>query len=310
MIVNHAPIDYGTTPLPPAQEAALIEQCDRVTRLGRDGNVDEALQVADHVWDELPGTDLNQKVLAEVVPQMVSSNAMLAAARAGRRPDAERWLERFNASYGYEDDPTVLTERGEVYYLLGDMAKARQTFKTMLDTYDERAFRDKNPDYLKLANGADLRPTDEPSSSTEGKAPDAAAVEQIETLSEQGNDLMESEDWRGALKCWQQALDLVPEPRTAWPPSEWLYGSIADAYWTGRQYEEALEAAQLGLQSGEGRGNAFIWLRAGQAQFELGDRPAALESLTGAFMLGGHEIFEGEDSKYLAFLKDSGVRGV
>ena len=48
--------------------------------------------------------------------------------------------------------------------------------------------------------------------------------------------------------------------------------------------------------------NPFIWLRRGQVYFELGDTRLAEDGLASAFMLGGREIFSGQDPKYAAFI--------
>ena len=37
--------------------------------------------------------------------------------------------------------------------------------------------------------------------------------DRIEELSETGNEAMESEDYAKAISCFQEALDILPEPR-------------------------------------------------------------------------------------------------
>lgn len=38
--------------------------------------------------------------------------------------------------------------------------------------------------------------------------------DRIEELSETGNEAMESEDYAKAISCFQEALDILPEPKT------------------------------------------------------------------------------------------------
>jgi hypothetical protein len=50
-------------------------------------------------------------------------------------------------------------------------------------------------------------------------------------------------------------------------------------------------------------GNAFLHLRLGQSQFELGSLDRAADELARAYMAAGREIFDSDDEKYLAFLR-------
>jgi hypothetical protein len=50
-------------------------------------------------------------------------------------------------------------------------------------------------------------------------------------------------------------------------------------------------------------GNPFLHLRLGQCRFELGDLDRAADELARAYMADGEDVFDGEDPKYLAFLK-------
>ena len=54
--------------------------------------------------------------------------------------------------------------------------------------------------------------------------------DRIEELSETGNEAMESEDYAKAISCFQEALDILPEPKEDWEAYLWLVGSIGDAH--------------------------------------------------------------------------------
>lgn len=54
--------------------------------------------------------------------------------------------------------------------------------------------------------------------------------DRIEELSETGNEAMESEDYTKAISCFQEALDILPEPKEDWEAYLWLAGSIGDAH--------------------------------------------------------------------------------
>jgi hypothetical protein len=55
--------------------------------------------------------------------------------------------------------------------------------------------------------------------------------DRITSLSSEGNGLIERGDFRGAIANWSEALTLIPEPKTDWEASTWLYASIADAHY-------------------------------------------------------------------------------
>ena len=53
-----------------------------------------------------------------------------------------------------------------------------------------------------------------------------------------------------------------------------------------------------------GTGNPFVWLRLGQAAFELGMDKQATDALLSAYMLEGDEIFEDEEPKLVNAVLD------
>lgn len=55
-------------------------------------------------------------------------------------------------------------------------------------------------------------------------------INQIEELSEDGNDLFDDEDYEGAIIIWKKALALIPEPQNLYSETVWLETSIGDAY--------------------------------------------------------------------------------
>lgn len=50
--------------------------------------------------------------------------------------------------------------------------------------------------------------------------------DRIEELSETENEAMESEDYAKAISCFQEALDILPEPKEDW---EHISGSSAQS---------------------------------------------------------------------------------
>src|SRR3546814_11118011 len=66
--------------------------------------------------------------------------------------------------------------------------------------------------------------------------------EQIENLSEAGNECSDEDDFEGAIENWRQALALLPEPQQDWEAATWLYASLGDAYYQSADYGMAKDA--------------------------------------------------------------------
>lgn len=117
----------------------------------------------------------------------------------------------------------------------------------------------------------------------------------IEALSEEGNELLEDGDWRGAVVKWRLALDLLPEPKSDWDAATWLYASIGDAQYQGGDFTQAKESLYDALNCPEGQQNPFVHLRLGQTLHVLREDQKSLDHLLQAYMLDGEDIFLLED---------------
>jgi hypothetical protein len=54
---------------------------------------------------------------------------------------------------------------------------------------------------------------------------------------ERGDELAEAGDHRAAIKTYNEAWRLVPEPRTEWNASTWILAAIADAAWEDANHD-------------------------------------------------------------------------
>lgn len=132
---------------------------------------------------------------------------------------------------------------------------------------------------------------------------------QIEHLSEQGNLMLEDENFDGALTSWRAALALLPEPRHDWEAATWLYASIGDACYQSDDYAGAKNALFDALNGPVGIENPFVHYLLGKTLLRLQDE-RALDYLLRAYMLDGEEIFdsdEEEGSDVLHVLQNSGL---
>lgn len=131
---------------------------------------------------------------------------------------------------------------------------------------------------------------------------DDSIYEEIISLSEKGNEKLDSECWEEAISIWKQALQKVPEPQVDHESYTWLNASIADAYNFGEKYDLALNHFESAYRGYGGESNAFVLFELGKAYSDRNDWLKARDFLLRAYMVAGQEIFEGEES-YLDRLK-------
>ena len=127
---------------------------------------------------------------------------------------------------------------------------------------------------------------------------------EVARLLAEAEDMIDEDDHEGALPLFQAGWALIPEPKEEWERALQLLGGIADCQFYLGDYEECRRTMQLALRTGGGPDNPFISLRLGQCHLELGDEQQAGNWLTCAMMAGGLRMFEDEDPKYWAFLRE------
>ncbi|HET7434617.1 MAG TPA: tetratricopeptide repeat protein [Thermoanaerobaculia bacterium] len=132
---------------------------------------------------------------------------------------------------------------------------------------------------------------------------DDALYERLVACTNRGNERFDEDDYEGALAEFRAALELIPKPVEDWEAATWVLASIGDALFYLDRYPEAHEALAHAVACPGGLGTAFIHLRLGQVQFELGNTDRAKDELARAYMAGGPEIFAQEDPKYITFLR-------
>ena len=134
---------------------------------------------------------------------------------------------------------------------------------------------------------------------------------EIVKLSDEGNALCDTKEYQRAKDKFILALDLVPNPKTDWEAATWLYVALGDVSFLLQSFDEAKDYMFDALNCPDSLDNPFIMLRLGQSLFEIGeDMDRAKDFLMKAYMLGGNDIFDGEDEKYFEMIRDiaEGVR--
>jgi tetratricopeptide (TPR) repeat protein len=132
---------------------------------------------------------------------------------------------------------------------------------------------------------------------------DDRIVAAVTSLCERGDDAMEAGQHADAVARYREALALVPSPVHSWAVSTWILGSVAEAYYLAGEPAAARDAVNEAFRCEGAVGNAFLHLRLGQVELQLGNRGRALDELIRAFTRAGEEVFTGEDPKYLALVK-------
>jgi tetratricopeptide (TPR) repeat protein len=128
---------------------------------------------------------------------------------------------------------------------------------------------------------------------------------QLDDLCERGRALEEAGDFRAAIRAYLEADALLPPPREGWDAAWWLDAAVGDCHFQLLEFEDAEVFFRRAMVEGELIGNAFVRLRRGQVLLELGRDDEALEELAAAYMLEGRELFEEDDPKYFAFVKQN-----
>lgn len=129
--------------------------------------------------------------------------------------------------------------------------------------------------------------------------------QQIVDLSKQGDESLDNNNFDDAIQRYEEAISLIPEPIEDWEASTWLLTALGEAYFFKQDYQNALKSLQSAMHCPDAIGNPLIHLRLGQTQLELGNEVKAKDELVRAYMGGGEEIFEDEDSKYFDLVKES-----
>lgn len=133
---------------------------------------------------------------------------------------------------------------------------------------------------------------------------DDELFEEITELCTDGDEHAEEGDYSEALTCYNEALDLIPEPKRNWEAATWVYTAIGDAHFMMDDYQGAVDNFHEAYNSPGGATNPFVLLMLGKTYFELGNTAQAKEYLLRAYMLEGMTIFEDEDPEYFAVIKD------
>ena len=127
---------------------------------------------------------------------------------------------------------------------------------------------------------------------------------QIVSLAEEGDDFAEKEIFGSAISKYNEALDLLPEPKTDWEAATWLYVALGDALFSDKDFDAALDAYEKALMSPDGTVNPYVWFCIGEVFYELGNFEKAKAHFMSAYLLDGEEIFKDTKPVYISLIRE------
>jgi tetratricopeptide (TPR) repeat protein len=291
----------------------LLRQAGEAQR-GQDAERSEKLRL--QAWDLLPEPKLRWEFYSNIMPR----SSLIFYRDTKQFEKAMKWLEITRESYGPDRNDTIEFLAATLWYEMGDFDKAFEEFDRQYAAFRKRPFEGEDKKYLDfylsrktwqtrrdVARESNVAMNLSPVSAgnIDQLSLPAALADEIDRLAERGNVLLdERHDWRAAIDQWEQALVLLPEPRSQWAAWTWLNASIGDAYWSGRILQDAKATLFDALNGPDGQTNPFILLRLGQTLVDLGDTERGIEYLLRACMLDGEDVFKGDGAPYLRMLRD------
>ena len=129
-------------------------------------------------------------------------------------------------------------------------------------------------------------------------------IEAIREILGEADKYSEQEMYEDALKLYFRAMKYVHNPIIDYEISTEIITCIGDTYFFMGDFDKADQSFNDVMMCPNATANPYIRLRRGEVALELGNIVKARTELACAFMNGGMEIFDGEDNKYLEFIKD------
>lgn len=271
-------------PLSQEFEAEIFDLQDKAWEFLEQNQIEKVLAKIQEAWHLLPepkfNTSCSHIILCDLIPFLNVS---------GKYSESKSLLNDWifdlkNSGFKiYETTPFILL--GETNLHLSQIDEAKSAFQEAVKYgATKRDFSEKPDFYFEIAKKK-LTDNDEIKTLFESEIakdfePKADAVElsdeiseQIESLSEEGNEYFDDEDYEKAIGVWKQALALIPDSQNTYAETLWLETSIGDAYFMMENHQEAFLHFLNAKNNIEENAyeNAFIMLRIGQLYFEAND---------------------------------------
>lgn len=126
----------------------------------------------------------------------------------------------------------------------------------------------------------------------------------ITPLLAQGNLQYQKKDYEGALRLYYQAWIKLPKPQNEQEHAGETLTCIGSCYFQLRRYEPAIEALRSALDIPEMTNTPITLLRLGQCLLDNGQELSARTYLQRAYRIGGADLFNSEDQRYITAITD------
>jgi tetratricopeptide (TPR) repeat protein len=129
-------------------------------------------------------------------------------------------------------------------------------------------------------------------------------ADQVQALVCDGDELFERTAYQVAIEKYSLAWQMIPNPKENWQASTWIAAALGDSYFQIKSFAFGAEILRKAISCPGGLGVAFLHLRLGQSEFELGNEEEAVDQLMRAYALEGITLLSHEKPEYTAFLRD------
>lgn len=126
---------------------------------------------------------------------------------------------------------------------------------------------------------------------------------EIQALCEEGDRLADAGGIEGAVETYGRAWELLPDPKEDWAAATWILSAIGEACYMAGLRTSALDALERAVDTPDGAADPALRLRLGQVLLDLKQEARASDELLRAHELGGEDLFEDEDPRYIAVVR-------
>jgi len=107
-----------------------------------------------------------------------------------------------------------------------------------------------------------------------------------------------------AIDLYNKALRILQLKRELEEQTSWVLAALGDCHYILGDLREALRLYVRAFNLPSGYSNAYVLLRTGQVYFGMDNLVQARYYLLQAYLIEGDGIFENEDERYFALIKD------
>lgn len=122
-------------------------------------------------------------------------------------------------------------------------------------------------------------------------------------LAEEGRKLQMQHKNLRAVKKFEEAYKLIPEPKNSWASAMVLLASIAENYFLDGNFSDAIKVYAQLMAFPEATTIVNYHLRIGQIRYEFGEFNKAKDEFMRVYMDDGEEGFKYVDPKYFELIR-------